>query len=72
MIPETITYSEAAERYRINPRTIRRAIDAGLVSAYQPGLTVLIDRKEADAWFLSTKLKSERAMGKPRRGARRI
>ena len=71
MIPETITYSEAAERYHVNPRTIRRAVESGKVAAYRPGLAVLIDRKEADAWFLSTKIQPASSIGRPRRGERR-
>ena len=71
MIPETITYEEAAERYKCDKRSIRNAILSGKVEAYRPGKAVLIDVKSADAWFLSTKQKPHSIIGRPRRGAKR-
>jgi excisionase family DNA binding protein len=72
MIPvEMLTYPEAAERYRCDEKSIRRAIDAGKIEAFKPGRSVLIDRKSADEWFLSTRKKPSARMGRPRKGARR-
>ena len=71
MIPETITYEEAEERYRCDAHTIRRAIDAGKIEAYKPGKQVLIDRKSADAWFMSTKKQPRPTIGRPRAGTKR-
>ena len=70
MIPETITYDEAAERYRCDRKAIRKAILAGEIDAYKPGKNVLIDRKQADAWFMSTKQVVRKKMGRPRSGTR--
>lgn len=72
MIPETITYEEAIARYNCDSRTIRRAILAGQIDAYRPGRHVLIDRKSADDWFLSTKQRASKRIGGPRRGVRRV
>lgn len=71
MIPETITYEEAAERYKCDPRSLRRAVIAGKIEAYKPGLRILIDIKSADAWFMSTKRQPSPILGRPRKGAKR-
>lgn len=70
MIPETITYEEATERYRCDRKAIRKAILAGDIDSYKPGKSVLIDRKQADAWFLSTKQIVRKRSGRPRSGVR--
>ena len=67
----TLTYEEAEKRYHCHKKTIYNKIKAGLIKAYKPGETVLIDMASADAWFFSTQIKPKRKMGRPRKGAKR-
>ena len=71
MIPETITYEEATERYTCDRRSIRKAILEGKIEAYRPGMNILIDVESADAWFMSTKRQPLTKIGRPRAGAKR-
>ena len=69
MIPETITYQEATERYKCDRQSIRKAILSGAVTAYKPGKAVLIEVKSGDEWFMSTRQLPSPLIGRPRRGA---
>ena len=72
LIPETITYEEAIDRYKCDRQTIRKAILEGKIVAYKPGRHVLIDVDSSDSWFMSTRQKVRPRLGRPRRGARRL
>ena len=54
VIPETISYSEAAARWNCDRFTIRQAIERGEITAYKPGKRVHINREEGDKWFLES------------------
>ncbi len=71
MLPETISYDEAIERYKCTQKRLRRAIKAGEIDAYKPGREVRIDKESADKWFLSNKRLATKKVGGPRRGVRR-
>lgn len=66
-IPETITYTEAAQRYNCDRQAIRRAVNAGRITAYKPGKEVRLVLHEADLWFYSTRIKTTEEKGKRRR-----
>ncbi|BCW70337.1 helix-turn-helix domain-containing protein [Arthrobacter sp. NicSoilB8] len=53
--PELASLTEAAARYKCNPRTIRRMIERGELTAYRVGPKLLrIDIREADRVFTAT------------------
>lgn len=50
--PNFQSVEAAAERYKVNPRTIRRLIDSGQISPYKIGAKLIrIDVNETDALF---------------------
>jgi excisionase family DNA binding protein len=52
VVPELATITEAATRYKCNPRTIRRLIDSGEIGVYRIGAKIVrIDIAETDAAF---------------------
>lgn len=52
VVPELATITEAATRYKCNPRTIRRLIDSGEIGVYRVGSKIIrIDLAETDAVF---------------------
>ncbi|MCB2218030.1 MAG: hypothetical protein KQH59_18360 [Desulfobulbaceae bacterium] len=57
-IPETITYTEAVERYKCDRQALRKKVEDGTIRAFRPGLKVLLVLDDADAWFLSTAIKA--------------
>lgn len=50
--PNFQSVEAAAERYKVNPRTIRRLIDSGKINVYKIGSKLIrIDVNETDALF---------------------
>lgn len=50
--PNFQTIEDAAERYKVNPRTIRRLIEAKKITVYKIGSKIIrIDVNETDALF---------------------
>lgn len=70
LLPETITYQQAVERYKCDRQSIRKAILDGKITSYKPGKSVLIDVDTADRWFMSTRQQPPARLGRPR-GKRR-
>lgn len=58
-LPETISYTEASNRWGVDRALIKREIGKGNIKAYRPGKRVHISIESGDAWFLKS---SERAM----------
>jgi len=46
-----LTLDEAASRCRLSSRTLRRAIQAGELMAYQPRNRLLLEHNDLDAWI---------------------
>lgn len=54
-MPEKITIAEAADTYRVSPRTIRRYIAAGRITAYRLGPRMIrLDAAQVADELLST------------------
>jgi len=53
-LPETITYQEAAIRWKADRAVIRAAIKRGDIIAYRPGKRMAINVESGDAWFLKS------------------
>lgn len=68
-IKNFITYKEAQARYGCGRMKIQKAVNDGIIEAYQPADNVLLVLESADAWFESTKVKPRVRIGRPRRGA---
>ena len=49
-----VSIAEAAERYDVHPRTLRRRIADGTLTAYRVGRLVKVDLLEADVVLLET------------------
>ena len=47
-----ITTEEAAQRLRVNPKTIRRWIAAGKITGYRAGTLIRIDAAELDEFLV--------------------
>ncbi|MHB1808132.1 MAG: helix-turn-helix domain-containing protein [Solirubrobacteraceae bacterium] len=49
-----LTLDEAAERVRLSPWTLRRAIKRGELHCYRPAGRIRIPERSLDAWLAST------------------
>ena len=59
-LPETISYKEAAKRWKVDRAVIRAAIKRGDIVAYLPGKRMAINVESGDEWFLNS---AKRARG---------
>ncbi len=66
-----LTVPEAAELARCNPRTIRRAVEAGTLAAFRPARRILLREVDVVAWIESRPVRApERARPAPVRRPR--
>ena len=71
-LEKLITFKEAEERYGVSRPTLNRLIVKGVLDAYRPGKKTLISINSLEVWFMSTKIKPRKQLGRPRRGAPRV